>query len=81
MKNVICIIFLTHYLTMTTLKLIWRKPSENIVEKGENADKQQFLLPQCFLTCERQTFFSNNNSVVCCLQMLSIWARLNFWLH
>ena len=63
---------------MTTLKHIKRKPSENIVEKGENADKpsenivkkgenadkQQFLLPQCFLTSERQNFFSNVNSVV-----------------
>ena len=43
---------------MTTLKPFWRKPSENIVEKGENADKQQFLLlPQCFLTYERQISF------------------------
>ena len=39
-KNVMCIIFLTHYHTMTTLKHIGRKPSENIVEKGENANKQ-----------------------------------------
>ena len=41
---------------MTTLKPIRGKPSENIVEKGENADKHQFLFPQCFLTCERQIF-------------------------
>ena len=41
---------------MTTLKPIRRKPSENIVVKGENGDKQQFLLPR-FLTCERQTKF------------------------
>ena len=55
---------------MTTLKPIRRKPSENIVEKGENADKQQFLLlPQCFLTYERQNLFSNINFVFCkCFQ-------------
>ena len=42
---------------MTTLKLMRTKPSENIVEKGENADKQQFLLlPQSFLTYESQIF-------------------------
>ena len=54
---------------MTTLKAIRRKPSENNVVKGEKADKQEILLPQCFLTHERQKFFSNINSVVCkCFQ-------------
>ena len=54
---------------MTTFKLLRRKPSENIVEKGENADTQQFLLPPCFLACERQIFFGNIDSVVCkCFQ-------------
>ena len=54
---------------MTTLKPSRRMPFENIVEKGVNADEQQFLLPQCFLTCERQHFFSNINSVICkCFQ-------------
>ena len=38
-------------LFMTT----WRKSSEIIVEKGENAGIQHCLLfPQCFLTVQRQ---------------------------
>ena len=33
----------------------WRKAFENIVEKGENAGHQHFLLfPQCFLPYQRE---------------------------
>ena len=54
------------------------KPFENIVEKGENAGNQHFLLfPQCFLPFPKQVliFYSN---LFCRLRMLSIWTSLNF---
>ena len=51
----------------------------NIVEKGENAGNQHFLLfPQCFLP------FSGQISIFqpilfCCLQVLSIWTSLKIF--
>ena len=45
---------LTLYHTITTL---YKKPFENIVGKGENADNQHFLLfPQCFFTLHKTNF-------------------------
>ena len=49
-----------------------KRPFENIVGKGENADNQHFLLfPQFFLPYQRKIapFESQLN---CCLQMLSV---------
>ena len=41
---------------MANLTTLGKKPSENIVGKGENAGNQHFLLfPQRFLSCERRT--------------------------
>ena len=54
-----------------------RKPFENIVGKGENADKKHFLLfQQCYLPFPKQLsiFWSR----FCCLQMLSTWTCPNF---
>ena len=40
---------LTLHMQSQLLKTLKKKPSENIVEKGENAGNQHFLLfPQCF---------------------------------
>ena len=36
----------------------WAKAFENIVEKGENADYQRFLIfPQCFLPCQTTSIY------------------------
>ena len=67
--------FTTQSILLTTLR---KKPSENIVGKGENAGKQHFLLfPQCFLLFTKQ--ISNLQSLLfCCLQILSIWTSLKY---
>ena len=74
-KILLAIIFLTLYLTMTTF---WGKsPFENIVEKGENAGNQHFLLfPQSFLPNQRESA-SLQSQWICRLPMLSILTRLN----
>ena len=47
--------FTTQFRLLTALS---RKPFENIVEKGENAGNQHFLLfPQCFLPVHSQNKF------------------------
>ena len=47
---------LTLYHTIPTIMTLKKKAFENIVEKGENAGNQHFLLlPQCFLLIPRQT--------------------------
>ena len=53
-----------------------KKPFENIVEKGEYAGKQHFLLfPQCFPSFSKQISDFGLN-LFCLLQMLSIWTSL-----
>ena len=55
-----------------------KKTFENIMGKGENAEKQQLLiLPQCFLRYlgEIAKFESQWD---CRVQMLSIWSRIEF---
>ena len=42
-------------ISLTPVTTLRKKPFENIVEKGENAGNQHFLLfPQCFLPYQRQ---------------------------
>ena len=54
------------------------KAFENIVEKGENAGNQHFLLfPQCFLPHHREKSPFQQH-LFCHLQMLSIWTSLKF---
>ena len=51
---------------------------ENIVEKGEHAGNQHFLLfQQCFLSFAKQIFIFKAH-LFCNLQMLSISTRQNF---
>ena len=46
---------------------------ENILERGENAGNQHFLLfPQCFLLHQRQIVISSNFEIVFCKLMFSI---------
>ena len=52
---------------------------KNIVGKGENAGNQHFLpFPKCFLPFPEHisNFLSH---LFCCLQMLSIWTGVNFF--
>ena len=68
-------LFTTQSRLLTTPR---KKPFENIVEKGENADNQHFLLfPQCFLPYHKQKSLFKQ-SLFCHLQMLSIWSSLKF---
>ena len=61
---------------LTTLE---RKPSENIVGKGENAGNQHFLLvPQCFLPCQRSKMHRWRNMKNRPLHLRAIWTRLKF---
>ena len=54
------------------------KPFKNIVEKGENAGNQHFLLfPQCFLPNPKM-ISAFNFHLVCCLQKLSSWTGPKF---
>ena len=47
------------YHTITTFNDLYKKPSENIVGKGENAGYQHFLLfPQCFYPSKNKFKFS-----------------------
>ena len=51
---------------------------ENIVEKGENAGNQLFLLfPQCFLPIPKGNYFFQLH-LFCHLQKLSIWTSIKF---
>ena len=51
---------------------------ENIVEKGENAGNQYFVLfPHCFLFNQREKS-SFQQHLIYCLQMLSIWSAWKF---
>ena len=53
-----------------------KKPSENIVEKGENAGNQHFLLfPQWFLSNLEEKLLSGP-SLICCLLVLSVSSSL-----
>ena len=53
---------------------------ENIVRKGEIAYNKQFLLfSQCFLPCMALSFHFKC-TLKCCLQLVSIWTSLKFWL-
>ena len=62
--------FEPHSGLLTTLK---KRPFENIVGKGENADNQHFLLlPQCFSHIKKE--FALKLNLFCGLQMLSIWT-------
>ena len=77
---VVCKSFqLTLYHTITTLLTnLRRKAFKNIVGKRENADNQYFLLfPQYFLPFPKQ-ILSFEVYLICRLQMLLIWASLNF---
>ena len=60
------------------LKTLKKKPFENIVDKGENAGDQHFLLfQQCFLNSFKHFFFMFELQVFCHVQMLSIFPGLN----
>ena len=62
----------TLYHTIPTFNNPQRKALENIVEKGENAGNQHFLLfPQCFLSFLKQVLIFHS-TLFCRLQMLSI---------
>ena len=62
---------LTLYQTIPTF-------NENIVEKGENAGNQHFLLfPQCFLSFQKQISVFQSH-LFCSLQTLSIWTSPKF---
>ena len=53
-----------------------KKPFQNTVEKGENADNQHFLLfPQCFLPSPKQVSIFHSH-LFCRLQTLLIWTPL-----
>ena len=68
----------TLYHTILTSKDPWKKLSENIVGKGENAGNQHFLLfPQSFLSFPRQISIFQSH-FFCRLQMLPIWTSLKF---
>ena len=63
------------YRLLTTL---YKKPFENIVEKGENAGNQHFLLfQQYFLPLPRQ-ISAFESHLFCRLQILSVWSRSKF---
>ena len=54
-----------------------KKPSENIVRKGENADKQHFLLlPQCFLLYQRKITTFNSLTIVLNYDKILDWSKL-----
>ena len=54
------------------LRTLLKRPFENIVEKGENANNQHFLLfSQCFLPFPRQISIFQS-PLFCCLKMLPI---------
>ena len=56
--NLEVILILTLYLTVQTFKTLKKKPFEDIVEEGENALSQHFLLsPQCFVPYETGIIF------------------------
>ena len=59
------------FTTQSQLSTSLRKyPFENIVEKGENAGNQHFLLfPQCFLPFPEKIYFFFSQ-IYFCLQML-----------
>ena len=67
---------LPHHSDLTT----WKKKSfENIVEKGETAGNQHFLLfPQCFLPFPKQISIFFFHLIFCRLQVLWIWTSLEF---
>ena len=55
-----------------------KKSLENTVEKGQNAGNQHFnLFPQCFLLYQNKKF-PFKQYLICHLQMVSIWSRLEF---
>ena len=54
------------------------KASETIVEKGEHAGNQHFLLfQQCFLHFSKQILIFGSH-LFCRLQVISIWTRQKF---
>ena len=61
------------------LSTLLKKPFENKVGRGENADNQHLLLfPQCFLPFPKQ--ISNFQlHIFCRLQVLSIWTGPKFY--
>ena len=72
----------SHHLTLYHKITFFKDPVyeafENIVEKGENAGNQHFLLfQQCFLPFPKQILIPQLN-LICCLQMLSIWTCVKF---
>ena len=70
--TLILVDILTFYHIIHILSTLCKKPFEHIVGKGENAGHQHFLLfLQCFLPCQEQI-------LICCLQVLSIWTSLKF---
>ena len=72
MWNIQEVILLTFYETISNFNDPEKKPFENIVEKGENAGNQHFLLcPQCFHSFPKQISVFESH-LFCHLQMLSI---------
>ena len=59
------------------LTILRKRGFENIVARAENAGKQHFLFPQCFLRYEGHISCFKKDSI-CRLQMLSNWANLKF---
>ena len=56
-----------------------KKPSENFVEKGENAGNQHVpLFPQCFLSFPQKNFTFTVKSGLSSERMLSVWNSLKF---
>ena len=65
--RLLCKLFTTQSQLLTTLR---KKPDENIMGKGENADNQHFLLfSQCFLFYQRHKS-SFKQHLICHLQMV-----------
>ena len=71
-------LLLTVYNTIQTFNDPETEAFENIVEKGENAGHQHFLLfPQCFLPFPNQ-FSILQSHLFYRRQMFSIWTTLKF---
>ena len=52
---------------ITTFNVLYKKPFENIMGKGENAGNQHFLLfPQYFLPYQKQNHYFRNILFVIC---------------